>query len=104
MAASLSTLELTFRLAVAVFVVAAPSALFVGFYRLLVRMRDDDLVTRVLAHVDETGHRKQSPAAVLTGGALDAGPGSATVACDACGSPNPPFADYCGACLSSLDG
>jgi hypothetical protein len=103
MAASLSTLELGFRLAVAVFVVAAPSALFVAFYRLLVRMRDDDLVNSVLAHVDETGPRTRSPAAVLTGGALDGGPRSATVSCDACGAVNPPFADYCGACLSSLD-
>ncbi len=41
-------LELLFRLAVAAFVVVVPTAMFLGLVRLLERLRDDDLVYRLM--------------------------------------------------------
>lgn len=97
-------MDVLFRLLVAAFVVVAPSVLFVLFYRGLVRMRDEDLVTRVLDRMDETGTGRRDPASVLTGGVFD--PTSRrdadAVACGRCGAPNPPYTTYCGTCLERL--
>jgi hypothetical protein len=101
---AVSDVELAFRLLVAGFVVVAPSALFVAFYRALVRMRDDDLVNRVLDRTREGRSRPTDPATVLTGGVLrGGGDGERTRDCPSCGAPNPAYATYCGVCLDDLD-
>jgi hypothetical protein len=96
-------LAIAFRLLVAVFCIVAPSLLFVGFVRVLDRMRDDDLVNRVMERVDEQPSGAPGPAAVLTGGAVD-GSTPDLVACSNCGLPNAGYAGYCGNCLAALDG
>lgn len=95
---------IAFRLLVAVFCIIAPSVLFIGFVRGLDRLRDDDLVNRVLEQVEDQSSGAPGPAAVLTGGAVDGASESELVACSSCGLPNPGFAGYCGNCLTSLDG
>ncbi|WP_372909543.1 zinc ribbon domain-containing protein [Salinigranum sp.] len=97
-------LGIAFRLLVAVFCIVAPSLLFIGFVRVLDRMRDDDLVNRVMERVDEQPSGAPGPAAVLTGGAVSGTSQSDLVACSSCGLPNPGFAGYCGNCLTKLDG
>jgi hypothetical protein len=97
-------LGIAFRLLVAAFCIVAPSLLFIGFVRVLDRMRDDDLVNRVMERVDEQPSGAPGPAAVLTGGAVSGTSQSDLVACSSCGLPNPGFAGYCGNCLTKLDG
>jgi hypothetical protein len=94
---------IAFRLAVTVFCIVAPSLLFVGFVRVLDRMRDDDLVNRILEQMDEQPSGAPGPAAVLTGGAVDSSSVSQLTTCPSCGLPNPDYAGYCGNCLTSLD-
>jgi hypothetical protein len=95
-------MDIVFRLLVAGFVVVAPSALFVAFYRGLERMRDDNLVDRVLERVDDPTGGRRDPATVLTGGMVGGGSGG-PVACGDCGALNPGYADYCARCLESLE-
>jgi hypothetical protein len=97
-------LVIAFRLLVAAFCIVAPSLLFVGFVRVLDRMRDDDLVNRVMERLDEQPSGAPGPAAVLTGGAVDGPSGSDLVTCSNCGLPNAGYAGYCGNCLKKLDG
>ena len=97
-------LSIAFRLLVAAFCIVAPSLLFIGFVRVLDRMRDDDLVNRVMERVDEQPSGAPGPAAVLTGGAVSGPSESDLVTCSSCGLPNPGFAGYCGNCLAKLDG
>jgi hypothetical protein len=107
---SISDAELAFRVLVGVFVIVAPSALFVGLDRFLVHLRDDDLVNKALNRVDGRPGGPKSPASVLTAGIIDgdddrrrAG-GPAVATCPSCGAPNPTVANYCDSCLSKLDG
>jgi hypothetical protein len=94
---------IAFRLLVAVFCIVAPSMMFVGFVRVLDRMRDDDLVNRVMERMDEQPSGASGPAAVLTGGAVDGGSKSDLIPCPNCGLPNAGYAGYCGNCLAQLD-
>ncbi|MFC6824600.1 zinc ribbon domain-containing protein [Halopelagius fulvigenes] len=97
--------EVVFRLLVAAFCVVAPSVLFVGLVRGLDKLRDDRLVEQVLERMDDddatapTYRRAPFTAAVSDGGRT-----AETAGCDVCGASNPPYASYCGACLSALDG
>ncbi|SFG42563.1 hypothetical protein SAMN04488063_2004 [Halopelagius inordinatus] len=97
--------EVAFRLLVAAFCVVAPSLLFVGLLRGLEALRDDRLVESVLDRMDDGdetgGTRRRAP---FTPAVSDGGRRAAeTVACDTCGAPNPRYASYCGACLSTLN-
>jgi hypothetical protein len=49
LAQSAASLRLAARIAFAVAVILAPTVLFVGFWRLLVRMRNGELVDRVMS-------------------------------------------------------
>jgi hypothetical protein len=105
----ISDAELAFRVFVGVFVIVAPSALFVGLDRFLVHLRDDDLVNRALNRVETRPGGPKSPASVLTAGIIDGEDGRRRTgpsvrSCPSCGAPNPTVADYCDSCLSSLDG
>ncbi|WP_224449232.1 DUF7577 domain-containing protein [Haloprofundus salilacus] len=94
-------MELLFRVLVAGFVVVAPSALFLGLWHGLHRLRDDRLVERLLDETDD-----QEPNAgggfVLTPTARRSHR-SGSVACAACGTPNPRGVRFCHDCLSKLD-
>ena len=94
---------IAFRLLVAAFCIVAPSILFIGFVRGLDRLRDDDLVNRVMERVDEQPSGAPGPAAVLTGGAIDGPTKADFTTCSSCGLSNPGFAGYCANCLSKLE-
>jgi hypothetical protein len=97
----MSPLELAFRLAVAGFVIVAPTLLFLGLWRVLMRLRDGELVERVLADVrvaEEWSGRFAKPTA---GELMRPGGGSETV-CPSCGESNPPGAAVCTRCLERL--
>ncbi|WP_101294787.1 DUF7577 domain-containing protein [Halegenticoccus soli] len=95
-------MELVFRLAVAAFVIVAPSALFLGLWRGLHALRDDRLIERMAA---ETGTRPAdlvpNPARLLPDG--ERGPNGTDLAiCAACGAPNPADVTFCHDCLSRV--
>ena len=94
--------ELAFRLAVAGFVILAPTAMFLGFWRLLMRMRNGELVERVLANDRVDGEFSEEEFATPTVVGLvrpTAGSGSR---CPNCGASNPETASYCAGCLNRL--
>ncbi|KTG08504.1 hypothetical protein AUR64_17645 [Haloprofundus marisrubri] len=93
-------MELLFRLLVAGFVIVAPSALFLGLWHGLHKLRDDRLIERMLDETDdEFGHRSRF---MLTPTAQRSRRSSA-IACRACGTPNPRNVRFCHDCLSKLD-
>ena len=95
-------LELGFRLAVAIFVILAPTFMFLGFWRLLMRMRSGKLVGRVLANDRVDGEFSDEEFATPTVVRLvrpTAGSGSR---CPDCGASNPETASYCAGCLNRL--
>jgi hypothetical protein len=92
-------MEVLFRLAVAGFVVLAPSALFLGLWHGLHRLRDDTLVEQLLEETDEEETQNRF---VLTPTAQRSRSRS-SVACRSCGTPNPPGVRFCHDCLSKLD-
>lgn len=97
-------MELVFRVLVAVFVILAPSALFVGLWHGLHALRDDHLVARMKEQTRESDARpRATPASLLTPGGTDPSSGrSNVVSCGTCGSPNPDGVTFCHECLSRL--
>ena len=102
--------EIVFRLVVAGVLVVAPTMLFLGLWRGLMALRNDNLVNRTLN--GEFGRFSDGPVperffrtAVGGGPATDsvASNDLGTVRCPKCGQTNPRYADYCGDCLDSLD-
>jgi hypothetical protein len=101
-------LELVFRVFVAGVVIVAPTLLFLGLWRGLMALRNDDLMNRAMN--GEFGPVPDSPitAAMLGfGGASESRPTSSThrgqIRCRNCDTVNPDYADYCGNCLDKLD-
>ena len=102
--------EIVFRLVVAGVLVVAPTILFLGLWRGLMALRNDNLVNRTLN--GEFGRLSDGPiperlfrTAVGGGPAADSVASSdvGTMRCPECGQPNPRYANYCGDCLDSLD-
>ena len=94
--------ELAFRLAVAGFVILAPTFMFLGLWRLLMRMRNGELVERVLAsdRVDGEWSGEEFPTPTVVRLVRPAaGSGSR---CPDCGASNPETASYCAGCLNRL--
>ncbi|EJN59203.1 zinc ribbon domain-containing protein [Halogranum rubrum] len=96
-------MELAFRLLVAVFVVVAPSLLFVGLWRGLHALRDDHLVARMEDHA-RTDDQRRSPALpfVPPTGKRETTTRVSVVACGTCGTPNPDGVTFCHECLTRL--
>ncbi|WP_224335017.1 zinc ribbon domain-containing protein [Haloprofundus halobius] len=94
-------MELLFRLLVAGFVIVAPSALFLGLWHGLHRLRDDRLVERLFDETDDA-ELSRGGRFVLTPTARRSR-ASGSVACAACGTPNPRGVRFCHDCLSKLD-
>ncbi|MFB6116894.1 hypothetical protein [Halosegnis sp.] len=70
-----------------------PALLFLGLYRGLERLRDDDLVNRWLdGPTGRLNERTPTPEPSDSG----------AVRCHRCGTVNPPYAAYCARCLDQL--
>ncbi|KAB1198475.1 MULTISPECIES: zinc ribbon domain-containing protein [Haloferax] len=92
-------MDVGLRLLVAGFCIVAPSLLFVGFVRLLDRMREDALVERVLDRLDERTHETGTtvdPTTFLRT-AQEKSHRRMTV-CSECGAPNTVGSRRCGLC------
>jgi hypothetical protein len=85
------------RVAGGLFVIVAPTLLFLALWRGLQAMKDDELVRRVRQRTEgmEDAARSLSPAAR---------PSSPVVACPNCGIGNRADTAYCKQCLSPLPG
>lgn len=96
----LGTLELVGRLAVAVFVMIAPTLLFLGLLRGLEKLRDDAVIDRWM---HEQGHETEDDVlTVLASGiGIESETGSSN-RCPTCGNPNASTARYCRECLARL--
>jgi hypothetical protein len=104
----LGQVELALRVIAGLFVIVAPTLLFLGLWRGLEAMRDDELIQRAHQRAEE---RDQSPTGsdwpvdALTD--HESSPLSETslsvVPCDTCGTPNMEDASYCQECLSELE-
>lgn len=94
--------ELAFRVGVAVFVIVSPTLMFLGLWRLLMRMRNGELVERVLEddRVAEEWSSGEFAWPALLGPARPANRSGAR--CSHCGTPNPTEAHYCANCLRRL--
>ncbi|WP_411964171.1 zinc ribbon domain-containing protein [Haloferax sp. YSMS24] len=96
-------MEIALRLLVAGFCILAPSLLFVGFVRVLDRMREGALVERVLDRLDEdvaeTGTTVDPTTFLRT--AQEKSNRRMTV-CPDCGAPNPVESNRCGLCGTRL--
>ncbi|WP_276273428.1 DUF7577 domain-containing protein [Haloarcula litorea] len=106
---ALSQLELAARVAAGVFVIVAPTLLFLLLWRGLESMRDDELIARAreraeaMEEADGDGAWDVDAAALratVTGG--DPVPADA-VACSNCGTHNRTGVTYCQQCLAELD-
>ncbi|WP_226006727.1 zinc ribbon domain-containing protein [Natrinema salinisoli] len=99
----LGTFELLGRLAVAAFVMIAPTLCFLGLVRGLERLRDDDLInewarTRGADDVTE----QDDVLAVLASGIGIQTNESSTVRCPACGTHNRADVRFCHGCQGRL--
>ena len=105
--AHLGTAELAWRLLVAVFVIVAPTLLFLGLVRLLERMRDDAFIEQVLSEEERREiEESQTLTTLVDELTVDAGVGGSidTVECPSCGATNLAQATFCAECLSRLGG
>ena len=89
-------LELAARVAAGLFVIVAPTLLFLALWRGLQAMRDDELVRRVQERAE--GGDAGVPFGVVPK------PDSSTVPCPNCGTGNRSGVAYCKQCLSPLPG
>jgi hypothetical protein len=101
---------LAIRLLVACACVVAPTLLFLGLWRGLIRMRDDDLVNRLL-NDDSAGFEvdpvRIAPFAPGSSGPVTdrdrEGPAPAAVRCPACNAETASDVRYCADCLVRLE-
>lgn len=92
-----TTVELAFRLAVTTVVIFGPALLFLGLWRVLTWLRDDELIA-VLGEQGVIDVRSQSsPVDVLATAA-----GSPPTRCSYCGKTNIPDAPICRGCHRDL--
>lgn len=92
---------LLFRLAVAVFVIVMPTAMFLGLVRLLERIRDDDLIYRLMTEEElrrvERSHSLSGFVKEVTGTPAGA------VRCPNCGTINAAGMRSCFDCDARLE-
>ncbi|RBI62162.1 hypothetical protein DMJ13_09770 [halophilic archaeon] len=98
--------ETAFRLVVAGVLVVAPTMLFLGLWRGLMALRNDDLANRTLNGEFGPISDGPIPARVFDFAAPNGGRGATAdesfVRCPNCQSENPNYVDYCGDCLEPL--
>jgi len=95
---ALGDIALAARVAAGLFVIVAPTLLFLALWRGLQAMADDELVRRAKARADET-----EPSGVAVGVTPLPDPPTSPVPCPTCGTPNRAGTSYCKQCLSPLD-
>jgi hypothetical protein len=100
-------MDVWMRVVAAAVLAVAPSILFVGLWRGLMRLRDDDLVERVSGEWGETEPYVGPsivPRSLVPEGRPDpdVSAGADFAPCDECGAPNARAATYCHECLSQL--
>ena len=94
------TLEILGRLAVAAFVMIAPTLLFLGLVRGLEKLRDDAFIDR---WVHEQGHEIEDDVMTVLASGIGLEPETdSSHRCPACGTANASTARYCRNCLSRL--
>ncbi|WP_416840712.1 zinc ribbon domain-containing protein [Haloferax sp. DFSO52] len=96
-------MDIGLRLVVAGVCIVAPSLLFVGFVRLLDRMREDALVERVLDRLDEDTHEMGTsvdPTTFLR--TAQEKSRQRMIPCAECGAPNVAGSTRCGLCGTRL--
>ena len=104
----LGQVELALRVIAGLFVIVAPTLLFLGLWRGLEAMRDDELIQQV--HQRAEMRDQPSTRHTLSADTLlddESSPLSETslsvVTCDTCGTPNIQDATYCQECLTELE-
>ncbi|KAA9399409.1 zinc ribbon domain-containing protein [Haloarcula sp. CBA1130] len=104
----LGQLELALRVIAGLFVIVAPTLLFLGLWRGLEAMRDDELIRQAQQRAEMNDRSSTGPnwsADALTNDA--AAPLSETnmsvVICGSCGTPNMQDATYCQECFTELE-
>jgi hypothetical protein len=93
---ALGDIVLAARVAVGLFVIVAPTLLFLALWRGLQAMQDDELVRRVRERADAMDDPAGFGSPVPTS--------TSTVPCPECGAGNRRGTAYCKQCLSSLPG
>lgn len=96
--AEVTPLELAFRLAVAAVGIVGPTLLYLGLWRFLVWLRDDELVERL---AERGALENPEPAAVDVLATTTEGVGGRR--CPNCGTSNLPGAPVCRSCHRDLE-
>ncbi|WP_367176881.1 zinc ribbon domain-containing protein [Haloarcula rubripromontorii] len=104
---ALGQVELAVRVIAGLFVIVAPTLLFLGLWRGLEAMRDDELIQQVHQHAEMQDQSSAGPDwPVDAVRDAESSPLSETslsvVTCDTCGTPNMEDATYCQECLTEL--
>ncbi|WP_254272761.1 DUF7577 domain-containing protein [Haloarcula marina] len=105
---ALSQLELALRVALGLFVIVAPTLLFLALWRGLEAMRDDELIERAqqrAQRMEGSGSEWRLDATAVTAAVTGDDPvPEGTVACPSCGVRNRSDVTYCQQCLNKLGG
>ena len=99
---AIGQIELAFRVAAGLFVIVAPTLLFLGLWKGLMRLRDDDLVERMRRMEGRASPSPPTSGVVASAVSALGENGRPTVVCDSCGTQNRAGMDYCGECLAAL--
>ncbi|WP_245180651.1 zinc ribbon domain-containing protein [Haloarcula amylovorans] len=102
---AISQLELAFRVGAGLFVIVAPTLLFLALWRGLESMRDDELIERARQRAD--GVEQSNGEWTVDRSAVSLVPNSGsnhaeTVACPNCGTENRTGVTYCQDCLDKI--
>ncbi|MFC6974997.1 zinc ribbon domain-containing protein [Halomicroarcula sp. GCM10025709] len=105
---AIGQVELAIRVAAGLFVIVAPTLLFLGLWRGLEAMRDDELIQRAQQRArsmesDHGGWNIDATAVRAAATRADPVPDE-MIACDSCGTHNRDDVTYCQDCLSDLSG
>ncbi|SFR85910.1 hypothetical protein SAMN05216559_0150 [Halomicrobium zhouii] len=95
--------ELAFRVLAGLFVVVAPTLLFLGLWKGLTYLRDDELIERA-RRMDGRSSPSPDPTGIsaFPSSAFDASEGVEVVVCDACGTANRAGVTFCRECFGRL--
>lgn len=93
---AMAGLELAFRLAVAAFVIVTPTLMFLGLVRLLERVRDDDLIHRLMTEEELRNVERSHSLAGFVEEVTGTTPG--TRRCPDCGAINAAGMETCVEC------
>ncbi|WP_336336225.1 DUF7577 domain-containing protein [Haloarcula brevis] len=102
----LGQVELALRVVAGLFVIVAPTLLFLGLWRALDAMRDDELIQQVNRRaetMDQSSADPEWPVDALTDDSPLSDTAPSVVTCGACGTPNIRDATYCQECLTELE-